>query len=81
MDLVNKSSLEFETCLQKLQKYKHKIKMVGDTLIELTNDPDELQNISVIYTQQKFRVIEISKSVPNYNASPLKCLRTDDEQF
>ena len=33
MDLVNKSSLEFETCLQKLQKYKHKIKMVGDTLI------------------------------------------------
>ena len=42
MDLVNKSSLEFETCLQKLQKYKHKIKMVGDTLIELTNDPDEL---------------------------------------
>ena len=42
MDLVNKSSLEFETCLQKLQKYKHKIKMVGNTLIELTNDPDEL---------------------------------------
>ena len=42
MDLVNKSSLEFETCLQKLQKYKHKIKMVGDTLIEFTNDPDEL---------------------------------------
>ena len=25
--------------------------------------------------------IEISKSVPNYNASPLKCLRADDEQF
>ena len=42
MDVVNKSSLEFETCLQKLQKYKHKIKTVGDALIELTNDPDEL---------------------------------------
>ena len=26
MDLGNKSSLEFENCLHKLQKYKHKIK-------------------------------------------------------
>ena len=81
MDLGNKSSLEFETCLQKSQKYKHKIKRVSDSLIELTNDPNELQNISDIYTQQDFRVIEISKSVSNYNATPLKCLRADDEQF
>ena len=55
--------------------------MVSNFLIELTNDPDELQNISHIYTQQDFRVIEISKSVSNYNAPPLKCLREDDEQF
>ena len=54
MDIGNKSSLEFETCLQKLQKYKHKIKTVSDFLIELTNYPDELQNISDIYTQQDF---------------------------
>ena len=81
IDLGNKSSLEFENCLQKLQKYKHKIKTVSDSLIELTNDPDELQNISDIYTQQDFQVIEISKSVSNYNASPLKCLRADGEQF
>ena len=42
MDVVHKSSLEFETCLQILQKYKHKIKTVGDALSELTNDPNEL---------------------------------------
>ena len=36
--------------------------MVLDSLIELANDPDELQNISDIYTQQDFRVIEISKN-------------------
>ena len=52
-----------------LQKYKHKIKTVPDSLIESTNDPDELQNISDIYTQRDFRIIEISKSVSNYNAS------------
>ena len=52
-----------------LQKYKHKIKTVLDSLIESTNDPDELQNISDIYTQRDFRIIEISKSVSNYNAS------------
>ena len=45
MHLGNKSSLELETCLQKSQKYKHKIKRVSDFLIELTNDPDGLQNI------------------------------------
>ena len=55
--------------------------MVSDSLIKLKNDPDELQNISDIYTQQNFQVIEISKSVSNYNASTLKCLRADDEQF
>ena len=60
MHLGNKSSLEFETCPQKLQKYKHKIKTVLDSLIELTNDPDELQNISDIYPKKYFRVIEIS---------------------
>ena len=64
-----------------LQKYKHKIKAVPDSLIESTNDPDELQNISDIYTQRDFRIIEISKSVSNYNASRLKWLRVDDEQF
>ena len=62
MNLGNKSSLEFENCVQKLQKQKQKIKMVLDSLIELANDPDELQNISDIYTQQDFRVIEISKN-------------------
>ena len=81
MDLGNKSSLEFKTCLQKLQKCKHKIKMVLGSLIELTNDPDKLQNISDIYTQQDFRVIEITKSVSIYNASPLKFIRADDERF
>ena len=55
--------------------------MVSDSLIELTNDLDELQNISDIYTQQDFRVIEISKSVCNFNVSSLKCLRADVEQF
>ena len=65
----------------KLQKRKHEIKTVLDSLIELRNGPDELQNISDIYTHQDFRVIEISKSVSNYNASPLKCLRAYDEQF
>ena len=44
MNLGNKSSLKFETCLQKLQKYKHEIKIVTDSLIELTNDPDKIQN-------------------------------------
>ena len=72
MDLGNKSCLEFETCLQKLQKYKHKIKTVSNSLIELTNDPEELQSISDIYAQQDFRAIEVSKSVSSYNASPLK---------
>ena len=57
MNLGNKSSLEFETCLPKLQKYIHKIKTVLDSLIQLTNDPDKLQNISDIYAQQDFRVI------------------------
>ena len=70
MDLGNKSSLEFETCLQKLQEFKHKIKTVSDSLIQLTNDPDELQNISDIYTKQDFLVIEIRKSVSNYNHHP-----------
>ena len=54
MDLGNKNSLEFETCLQKLQKYKHKIKTVSDSFIELTNDPDELRNFSDIHTQKDF---------------------------
>ena len=81
MDLGNKSSLEFETCLQKLEKYKLKIKTVSDSLIELTNDLYELQNISDVYTKQDFPVIEMSKSVFNYNASPLKCVRADNEQF
>ena len=81
MNLGNKSSLEFEICLQKLQKYKYKIKTVSGFFIELTNNPDELQNISDIYTQQDFRVIGISKLVSYYNASPLKCLKADDEQF
>ena len=67
MNRGNKSSLEFKTCLLKLQKYKHKIRTVSDCLMELTNDPDNLQNILAIYTQQDFRVIEISKSVSNYN--------------
>ena len=49
--------------------------------MELTNDPDDLQNILAIYTQEDFRVIEISKSVSNYNGWPLKCLRADDEQL
>ena len=49
--------------------------------MELTNDSEELQNTSDIHTQQDFRVIEISKSVSNYNASTLKCLKADDEQF
>ena len=57
MNLGNKSSLEFETCLPKLQKYIHKIKTVLDSLIQLTNDPDKLQNISDIYAQQDFWVI------------------------
>ena len=57
MNLGNKSSLEFETCLPKLQKYIHKIKTVLDSLIQLTNDPNKLQNISDIYAQQDFRVI------------------------
>ena len=57
MNLGNKSSLEFETCLPKLQKYIHKIKTVLDSLIQLTNDPDKLQNISDICAQQDFRVI------------------------
>ena len=48
MDLGNESRLEFENYLQKLQKCKHKI--VSDSFIELTNDPDELQNISDIYS-------------------------------
>ena len=52
-----------------------------DSLTKLTNDPDELQNISDIYAQQDFRVIEISKSGSNYNASPSKWLRPDHEQF
>ena len=81
MNLGNKSSLEFETCLQKLQKYKPKIKTVSGSLIELTNDPDELQNISDFYTRQDFRVSEINKLVSNYNSSPLKFLRVDNEQF
>ena len=81
MDPGNKSSLEFETCLQKLQKYKHKIKTVLDSLIELTNNSDELQNVSDIHTEQDFQVTEISKSASNYNASPLKFLTADDEQF
>ena len=81
MNLGSKSSLKSETHLQKLQKYKHKIRTVSDTLTELTDGSDELQNISDIYTQQYFRVTEISKSVSNYNASPLKCLRAYDEQF
>ena len=57
----------------------HEIKTVLHSLIELTNNPDELQDISDSYTEQDFRVIEISKSVSNYIASPLKCLRADDE--
>ena len=82
MNRGNKSSPEFEICLQKLEKYKHKIKTVSDSLIELTNNPDELHNISDIYTKQDFRVTGISKSVSSYNASSsLKCLRADDEQF
>ena len=62
------------------KNYKNinKIKTVSDYLIELTNDPSELQNI---YTEQDFRVIEIIKSLSNYNALPLTCLRADDEQF
>ena len=52
-----------------------------DSLIALTNYPDELQNISDIYSQQHFRIIETIKSVFNYNASRLKCLRADDEEF
>ena len=32
-----------------------------------------------IFEQQYFRVTEVSKSVSSYNASHLKCLRTDDE--
>ena len=79
--LRNKSSLHFETCLQKLQQYKHKIKTISDYSVELTNDPNELLSISDIYTQQDFWVNEISKSVTNYHVSPLKCLRADDEQF
>ena len=67
MNLGNKSSLEFKTCLLKLQIYKHKIRTVSDCVMELTNDPDDLQNILAIYTQEDFRVIEISKSVSNYN--------------
>ena len=35
MNLENKSSLEFETCLQKLQKCRYKIRTVSDSLIEL----------------------------------------------
>ena len=64
------------------KNYKNinKIKTVSDSLIELTNDPDELRNFSDIHTQD-FWVTKISKSVSNYNASPLKCLRADDEQF
>ena len=65
MNLGNKSSPEFETCLRKSQKYKHKIKVVLDSLIDLTNELYELQNISDIYSQQDFQVIEISKSVSN----------------
>ena len=34
-----------------------------------------------LHTQQDFWVIEISKSVSNYNASALECLRADDEQL
>ena len=71
----------------KLTKYmdlgnnEHKMKTVSDSLIELPNDPEELQNISDIYIQQGFQVIEISKSASNYNASLLNCLRAVDEQF
>ena len=36
---------------------------------------------SDIYGQEDFQVIEISKSVSNYNASSFKCLRADDEQY
>ena len=50
VNLGNKSSLEFEACLQKLQKNKRKTKTVSDSLTELTNDTDELRNISDIYT-------------------------------
>ena len=78
MNVQNKNSLDFETCLQKLQKYMYKIRTVSDSLIELTNDENELQNISDFYTQQDFRVIEITKSVSNYNSSPLKLLNNDE---
>ena len=32
MDLGNKSSLKFKTCLQKLNRYEDKIKTVSDSL-------------------------------------------------
>ena len=45
------------------------------------SDSNKLQSIQDIYTQQDFWVIDISKSVTKYIASPLKCLRANDEQF
>ena len=73
MSLGDKSNLEFETCLQKLQKHEHKIK----TVLTQTS----YRAFKIFIHNKILRVIDISKSVTKYIASPLKCLRANDEQF
>ena len=52
MNFGNKNSLELETCLQKLQKWKPKIKTSFDSLIELTNDQVSYRTFQ-IFTHNK----------------------------
>ena len=63
MNLGNKSSLEFETCLPKLQKYIHKIKTVLDSLIQLTNDPISYRTFQIFMRNKIFESFKLVNSI------------------
>ena len=54
-------------CIEKLDKYIHKIKTVSWELQSYVFEKSAKKYISEIYTDQKFRIIEIKKSVEAHN--------------
>ena len=54
-----------------MEKYLHKTKSVSQKMIQLSTDENEIKTITLKVTEQKFRILQIKKSIKNYKKENL----------
>ena len=63
--------IAIKECLNKVEKYLHKITTVSQKMIELSTDENEIKTITLKLAEQEFRIIQIKKSSKNYKKENL----------